>query len=573
MSYDLVIRNGNIVDGLGNEPMIADLAVNGDQIADIGTLSAKGKREIDARGNAVTPGFIDLHTHFDAQVGWDPALTPASWHGITTALMGNCGVTFAPVRDDDKETLANMMESVEDIPRHAIMTGLPWNWNSYGEYLDAIEQLNPTINLAGLVGHSAARFYVMGERAIDQNPTPIEIEEIASLVGTSVREGAVGFSTNRLRAHVMPDGRPIPGTFASEEELISISAAVGTQGGILQSVIEGGDKLPAELALIKKQLTAAKTRLLFSAPWEPGENGKSAYQGAIDDMKASGLDIVGTTQPRAAAFLSGLQSNILFAMRPKGNAWRDLRRKNPKDRLTAIRDTILRRQLIEEAKQMEPAQSIGQTMMSSRFFIPPKSAFWMGTDPRPNYTGGRESSLATLAEQAGEHPAETWLRLMDESKGKGLFMLRFVNQDLEELPDFMRSDWIVPGVGDAGAHVSVIMDAGWTSFLLSYWHRDRGEFSLHEAVHYLTAKQARVIGLHDRGSLEIGKRADINIIDINQLAERQPTRVNDFPGGSPRFIQRARGYQATLVNGKIILENDELSGVSAGRILRNSSQN
>ena len=368
----------------------------------------------------------------------------------------------------------------------------------------------------------------------------------------------------------MPDGRPIPGTFATEEELISISAAAGAEGGILQSVIEGGDKLSTELSLIKKQLTAAKTRLLFSAPWEPGENGVSAYQGEIDDMKASGLDIVGTTQPRAAAFLSGLQSNLLFAMRSKGEAWRDLREKDPVERLVAIRDPIFKKQLLAEAKQTEPAQSIGQTMMSSRFFIPPKSSFWMGTDSRPNYTGGRESSLATLAEQANEHPAETWLRLMDESEGKGLFMVRFVNQDLEVLPDFIRSDWIVPGVGDAGAHVSVIMDAGWTSFLLSYWHRDRTEFSLQEAVHYLTAKQARVIGLHDRGSLEIGKRADINIIDINRLGEQQPIRVHDFPGGSPRFIQRANGYLTTLVNGKIILEDDELSGVSSGRILRNS---
>jgi len=569
MSYDLIIRNGKVVDGLGNQPVLADLAVDGDQIAEIGDISAKGKQEIDANGNVVTPGFVDLHTHFDAQVGWDPALTPASWHGVTTALMGNCGVTFAPVRDRDKETLAVMMESVEDIPRHAITTGLPWNWNSYGEYLSTIENLNPAINLAGLVGHSAARFYVMGERAIDENPTNSEIEEIASLIGVSVKEGAVGFSTNRLRAHVMPDGRPIPGTFATEEELIAISTAVGREGGILQSVIEGGEKLTKELALIKKQLKAAQTRLLFSAPWEPGENGASAYQGAIDDMKASGLDVVGTTQPRAAAFLSGLQSNVLFSMRAKGEAWRELRQKDPKERLALIRDPLYRTRLLDEAQQMEPAESIGQTMMSSRFFIPPKSSFWMGTDSRPNYTGGREASLDTLADQAGEHPAATWLRLMDESDGKGLFMLRFVNQNLEVLPDFMRSDWVVPGVGDAGAHVSVIMDAGWTSFLLSYWHRDRGEFSLEQAVHYLTAKQARVIGLHDRGSLEVGKRADINIIDIDRLAEKQPTRVHDFPGGAPRFIQRATGYLATLVNGQVILENDELSGSAGGIVLRN----
>ena len=572
MSHDLIIRNGNIVDGLGRAPVIGDIAIEGNRIVAIGSVSGKGKRELDAGGLVVTPGFVDLHTHFDAQVGWDPQLTPASWHGVTTALMGNCGVTFAPVRDADKETLAIMMESVEDIPRHAIMTGLSWNWNSYGEYLDSIEKLSPAINLAGMVGHAAARFYVMGERAVDENPTGSEIDAMASLIGDSVREGAVGFSTNRLRAHVMPDGRPIPGTFATDEELVKISAAVGREGGILQSVIEGGAKLEAELQLIKKQLTAARTRLLFSAPWEPGKDGKSAYQPAINDMQSHGLDVMGTTQPRAAAFLSGLKSNVLYGMRHKGQAWRDLRDLDFEGRLAAIRDSNMRARLIEEAKVMEGAQSIGQTMTSSRFSIPPAASFWMGDEDRPNYTGGSEMSLETLSAQANEHPAETWIRLMVESNGQGLFMVRFVNQDLEVLPDFMRSDWIVPGVGDAGAHVSVIMDSGWTSFLLSYWHRDRSEFTLEEAVHYLTAKQARVIGLNDRGSLEVGKYADINVIDIDRLSEKQPMRVHDFPGGAPRFIQRAIGYRATVVNGKVILENDELTGVVGGSVLRNSVQ-
>lgn len=570
MSHDLIIRNGNIVDGLGGAPVIGDIAIDRNRIVAIGSVSGKGRRELDAEGLVVTPGFVDLHTHFDAQVGWDPQLTPASWHGVTTALMGNCGVTFAPVRDADKETLAIMMESVEDIPRHAIMTGLSWNWNSYGEYLDSIEKLSPAINLAGMVGHAAARFYVMGERAVDENPTGSEIDAMASLIGDSVREGAVGFSTNRLRAHVMPDGRPIPGTFATDEELVAISAAVGREGGILQSVIEGGAKLEAELQLIKKQLTAARTRLLFSAPWEPGQDGKSAYQPAINDMQSHGLDVMGTTQPRAAAFLSGLKSNVLYGMRHKGQAWRDLRGLDFEGRLAAVRDSNMRARLIEEAKIMEGAQSIGQTMSSSRFSIPPAASFWMGNEDRPNYTGGSEMSLETLAAQANEHPAETWIRLMVESNGQGLFMVRFVNQDLEVLPDFLRSDWIVPGVGDAGAHVSVIMDSGWTSFLLSYWHRDRSEFTLEEAVHYLTAKQARVIGLNDRGSLEVGKFADINVIDIDRLSERQPMRVHDFPGGAPRFIQRAVGYRATVVNGQVILENDELTGVVGGSVLRNA---
>ena len=245
------------------------------------------------------------------------------------------------------------------------------DWNSYGEYLDSIENLAPAINVSGLVGHAAARFYVMGERAIDEQPTNFEIEQIAALIGKSVKDGAMGFSTSRLRAHVLPDGRCIPGTFATEQELVAISKAVGKYGGMLQSVIESGSgKLDEEMRLMKKQLTAAGTRLLFSAPWEPGKDGASAYQEAIDDMRSSGLDITGTTQPRAAGFLSGLKTDILFGMRLKGPAWRELRRMDFDDRLAAIRNSEFHHRLIEEARRTRPAESIGQTMSSSTFSIP-----------------------------------------------------------------------------------------------------------------------------------------------------------------------------------------------------------
>ncbi|MCH2569078.1 MAG: amidohydrolase family protein, partial [Pseudomonadales bacterium] len=242
MAHDLVIRNGLIVDGQQTAAYDADLAIDGDTITAIGRVGGKGTREIDADGATVTPGFVDLHTHLDAQIGWDQSMTSACWHGVTTALIGNCGVRFAPVNDKDKEVLASMMESVEDIPRHAILSGLPWNWNTYGEYLDAIEQLNPAINVAGMVGHSAARYYVMGERSIEEQPTDEEIAQIAEVVGHSVKEGAIGFSTNRLFAHRMPDGRCIPGTYATHEEVVAISKAVGAHGGMLQSVIEGGER-------------------------------------------------------------------------------------------------------------------------------------------------------------------------------------------------------------------------------------------------------------------------------------------------------------------------------------------
>lgn len=568
MAHDLVIRGGHIVDGLLNPGFSGDIAIDGDTITAIGDVSGQGKREIDAQGAVVSPGFIDLHTHMDAQIGWDPAMTPASWHGITSVLMGNCGVTFAPVRPEDKELLAGMMESVEDIPRQAIIDGLPWDWSSYGGYLDSIERLNPALNVAGLVGHAATRFYVMGERAIEEDPTAEEIEQIAQLAGQSVRDGAVGFSVNRLKAHRLPDGRCIPGTFAPDEELAAIAREVGRAGGILQSVIEA-HPLEEEMRVMRLQLEAAGTHMLFSAPWLPGVDGANAYQPAIDAMRKDGLNVTGTTQPRSAGFLSGLNTHILFGLRFRTEAWRKLQQTDVPERLVLLQDQAFRERLIEEGKEKQLADHIGQTLSSSQYALPGRKTFWMGTDLRPDYTQTDDLCLAELAAAAGEHPVETWIRLQLESNGEGLFHLRFVNEDLTVLPGYLDCDWIVPGVGDAGAHVSLVMDAGWSSFVISHWYRDTGAFSLEETVHMLTAKQNRVLGLPDRGALVEGYKADINVMDIDLVEERQPERVTDFPGGAPRLIQRGVGYRNTLVNGKVVLENDELTGDRGGVILRN----
>ena len=567
MTHDIIIRGGRIVDGLLNPEKIGDVAIDGDTISILGKVSGRGRQEIDAEGAVVTPGFIDLHTHLDAQIGWDPQLTPSSWHGITTVLTGNCGVTFAPVRPEDQELLAGMMESVEDIPKETIMRGLSWDWNSFGEYLDSIERQEPALNVAALVGHAATRFYVMGDRAVDENPTPKEIREIATLAGRSINEGAVGFSINRLKAHRLPDGRAIPGTFAAEEELVAIAREVGSAGGFLQSVIEA-QPLEEEMRIMRLQLEAAGTHMLFSAPWLPGSAGDNAYQPAVDAMKAQGLHVTGTTQPRAAGFLSGLSTNILFGMRFKGDAWRKLRDTQVAGRLALIQDPFFRERLVEEAKVMEIADHVGQMMGSSKYALPCRKTFWMGVEERPDYAQPPEASLSGLAAKASEHPAETWLRLQLESNGEGLFHVRFVNEDLRVLPRFLGSDWVVPGVGDAGAHVSLIMDAGWTSFFISHWYRDQATFSLEETIHMLSTKQNRVLNLADRGALEVGRKADINILDINSVEERQPKRVYDFPGGAPRLIQHGVGYRNTLVNGKIILENDQLTGDRGGKIIR-----
>ena len=312
MQHDLIIRGGLIVDGSGSEPYFADLAIDDDTIVAIGKIEGNGVREIDAKGHAVTPGFIDLHTHLDAQAGWDPNLTPIVWHGVTTALIGNCGVTFAPCKPQDQEYLAQMMESVEDIPSSVILNGLPWDWESYGEYLDSLEKLEPAINLVGMVGHCAIRTYVMGERGVDEEPTADEIAQMAALAGDSVAQGAIGFSSSRLVAHKMPDGRSIPGTFATRDEMVAIAEAVGNHNGLVQNVLEYS-RLDAEMSLLREQALAAKTRVIFTAPHIPSASGKAnAYSDIIESMKAEGIDITGLALPRSFGFLSGLNTNIMF---------------------------------------------------------------------------------------------------------------------------------------------------------------------------------------------------------------------------------------------------------------------
>jgi len=563
MQHDLIIRGGLIVDGSGSEPYFADLAIDDDTIVAIGKIEGNGVREIDAKGHAVTPGFIDLHTHLDAQAGWDPNLTPIVWHGVTTALIGNCGVTFAPCKPQDQEYLAQMMESVEDIPSSVILNGLPWDWESYGEYLDSLEKLEPAINLVGMVGHCAIRTYVMGERGVDEEPTADEIAQMAALAGDSVAQGAIGFSSSRLVAHKMPDGRSIPGPFATRDEMVAIAEAVGNHNGLVQNVLEYS-RLDAEMSLLREQALAAKTRVIFTAPHIPSASGKAnAYSDIIESMKAEGIDITGLALPRSFGFLSGLKTNIMF-MSPAWSALTDL---EFPARLQAIQDPETRATLIHEADEMGKD---GSTAPLSQWV---SNFYCLGAGDSPQYTKGLEESLPAIARAAGEHPAETWLRFMLESDGEALFHVRFGNHDYEALEEFLKNDWILPSLGDTGAHLTQIIDAGWATFMLSHWHREKGTFTLAETIRLLTSAQARILGFADRGRLAVGMRADVNIIDVDNVLEAQPTLIRDFPEETPRLSQKAFGYLATICNGNVIVENGELTGQRAGRVLRNRMQN
>ena len=538
------------MDGTGGEPYEGDIAITADKIVDVGGSIGMGREELDASDWLVTPGFVDLHTHFDAQIGWDPMLTPVSWHGVTSALMGNCGVTFAPCKETDREFLAGMMETVEDIPKDAILHGLPWNWESYGGYLDALEALGPSINICGLVGHCATRFYVMGERAVEEPATADEIRQIAELAGQSVKEGAVGFSTNRLPGHRLPDGRSIPGTFAHRDELRAVAKAVGAYGGFMQTVSDFRE-FDEEMELIADEARSSRGALFSSA----AEIGIERLNEKVMAMRAEGLNVTSVTVPRSGGGVGGLATNNFF----RTPAWMELRQFDFDGRLKAIRDADYRQRLIAEVKEQ------GQPVLDGT-----KRWFWMGDGERPCYTQALDDSLYAMAQAADEHPVETWLRITDETNGKALFHMRGFNVNLDSLEELITTEWAMPGLGDAGAHVSQMIDSGWSTFILSHWHRDSGVYSLEEAVRRISAVPAGVLGLEDRGVLAVGKRADVNVFDISRLEERMPEIVNDFPFGAPRFIQRAAGYKATLCNGDVVLRDDELTGARPGRVLRSN---
>ncbi len=543
MAHDIVIRGGEIVDGTGAEPVPGHLAIDDGVISAVGKVDGKGKREIDATGLAVSPGFIDLHTHLDAQIGWDPLLTPVSWHGVTTALLGNCGVTFAPCKPKDVELLAAMMETVEDIPKNAILTGLPWDWEDYGGYLDAVERLQPAINVAGMVGHCAVRFYVMGERAVEEPATDAERQQMADVVARSMDGGAVGFSTNRYPPHKLPDGRSIPGTFADPDELVAIAKAVGPRNGLMQAV-------GADFEVLKKMAATTRGRILFSYGTGPRPGSGESQAKKLAELCEHG-DITAITQVRGSGFMFGLQSNLPV----RGETWDNLREQNLESRLRGIRDSDTRAKLVQEAKDMK-----------RRF--PMNQVFYLGDGETPDYTTPSDQNLEAQAQAAGEHWAETFLRLSDATDGRALFNLRMFNQSLKELGELFKSEHVFPSLGDAGAHVSQIMDAGWSSFTLSYWIREVGLYSLGEGIRRMTSGPARVLGISDRGLLKPGLRADVNIFDPAKVAERQPVLVNDFPGGAPRYIQRALGYKTTIVNGEVAVMDGEHTGARAGQVLR-----
>lgn len=555
MAHDLIIRNGTIVDGTGAAGYRADVAIDGDRITAIGELSAaQATREIDASGLIVSPGFIDLHTHLDAQVAWDPMMTSSSWHGVTTVLIGNCGVTFAPVAPDHRVFLAEMMESVEDVPREAILGGLSWDWSTYPQYLDAVQGMRPALNIVGLVGHCAVRYNVMGERSLsDEPPTPEELNRMREIVQESIAGGAVGFSTSRILLHTVPDGRYVPGTLAPIDEYMAIADGMNAAGGgLFQAVNDFATKAEHEVTLLREMARSCGDVLFSGGAGNSSNSGVELFGALLADTNANVGRMTMASQTRPSGSLCGLAQIAPV----KGQKWKALMGlPNLAERVAALKDPATRAALVEEG-------------VTKGLWYDANHIYPLGTGDSPDYSETNGRSVAARAAELGVHPVDYVIDRLIASDGRELFNTWFFNRNVDGLAQVLAMDNVYPGLADTGAHAGQICDADMSTHYLTYWHRKRHLATLPEAVRRLSAMPASVLGLKERGTLQVGQFADVNVFDIDMLASEHPTYVNDFPNGAGRLQIRARGYAATIVNGSIVTEQGNNTGERPGRVIR-----
>lgn len=558
MNHDLIISGAMVVDGTGTDPVRADIAIDGDKISRVGDLGdANAARTIDATGKIVTPGFIDLHTHLDAQVGWDPEMKSSSYHGVTTALIGNCGVTFAPVSKPNHRLLAELMEAVEDIAADAIMDGLPWNWSSYGEYLDAVDSLAPALNVVGLVGHSSIRFEAMGDKSMDEGvqATDDELAHITRLVQQSVEEGAVGFSSSRFLGHKVPDGRLTPGTWADLRETQAIQRAViagAGRGGLFQVAPDLASRRNVELEMFETGAELGCHVMFSGGAGAKGDGGVARMTDFLGRNNEGGKNMTAICHTRPSGAMFGLAQATPFRNGP----WKELMAQPTiEDRVAALKDPAFKKKLIARSKE-------------TGFTAPPAQLHPMGTGTRPNYDMAREASLEQIAVAEGRDPVDVYVDRLIASEGRELWNFWAFGGALENQWAYMQMDHCIPMLADSGAHVGIFTDTDSPTFLLSELTRRQGVYTLPEAVHRITQASADVLGLKQRGSVKEGWIADLNIIDYENLETGYPYYVNDFPHNGGRYIVESTGYQATLVSGQVIVENGKHTGNRPGRTLR-----
>tara|TARA_Y100001934_G_scaffold195669_1_gene230722 strand:+ start:140 stop:1840 length:1701 start_codon:yes stop_codon:yes gene_type:complete len=561
VEHDLIISGGTVVDGSGAASVRTDVGVKDGRISRIGDLSNDTAAEnIDATGKVVSPGFVDLHTHLDAQIGWDPMMTSTSYHGVTTALIGNCGVTFAPCGPKNRRYLAELMEAVEDIAADAIMDGLPWDWTSYGEYLDSVQALQPSLNVVGLVGHSSVRYEAMGDRSMDEGaqPTDDELKYIAQMVKESMEGGAVGFSTSRFLQHKVPDGRCTPGTWADLRETKAIQEAVvagGGRGALFQSANDMATRYETELQMFRDGMEAGCQVLFSGGTGAEGDGGVGRWSEFLDAGNQDGKRITSICHTRPSGAFFGLAQLSPFTQKSK--AWRELMAlPTIGDRVAAMRNPKTRETLIAEGI------AAGDLKGLARMLHP------FGIGDTPDLDFDRKASLAQLAKEEGKDPVEVYVDRLIASEGREFFNMWMFGGALENQWKYMQLPHVVPMLGDAGAHVGFFTDTDSPTVLLSELTRKQGVYTLEEAIHRISGKSAQVLGLKERGELREGWHADINVIDYDNLSTHHAEYVNDFPHGGGRFIVKSTGYDATIVEGQVVVRNCEHTGNRPGEVIR-----
>ena len=565
--YDLIIKNGTVYDGTGGKPFFADVAIKGNKIATIGNLEESSKEVIDAKGKIVSPGFVDIHTHYDGQVTWDPYLRPSTYHGVTTVVMGNCGVGFSPCKPEERDWLISLMEGVEDIPGTALHEGINWQWESFPEYLDTLEDKPLAIDVGTQIPHGAVRAYVMGQRGIDrEEASQEEIEQMSQIVKEAIEAGAFGFSTSRTEKHKDSSGALTPSITAHKNELVSIAKSLGEiKSGVLQGISDFYD-FETEFDIFK-EMSESSGRPISITVEQMDQRPDWWHQllDGIEKAQADGINMYGQVPPRATGVNMGLTATLNpFTFYP---SFYELSQKSLEEKVATMKDPAFKEKLLSE----EPV-SIGNPLVDeiTQSF---NKMFKLG-EPA-NYEPEPESSFEAIAKRQNISPQEVAYDCLLEKEGRALIyhpLFNYLPGNLDYVETMLNHPYSISGLGDAGAHCGAISDASFPTTLIQHWGRDRKrgkKIPLEKLISMQTLETSRLLGIKDRGVLKEGYKADINVIDFENLTLHEPEVLYDLPAGGRRLVQRASGYEYTIVSGQIAFKDGESTGVLNGRLIRN----